>query len=132
MNKHSKRLLLFAALFGAVSVALAAVGAHALQADLLAKGITNTFNKAVDYSVYGGMSLLAIAALVQVLPASKLYFCGYGIACGTLLFSGSLWLYTLGGFANAVSLTPIGGTLLIISWLSVGVIAFLAPTDNPD
>lgn len=128
INKHSKILILFASIFAASSVTLAAVGAHAMHARLLADNQVVTFDKAVDYAMYGGLALLGIAVLNQLLPTIKCFISGYLLLLGTLLFSGSLFLSTMAGLSRITMLTPIGGTLLIIGWLSLGVLVALTKT----
>lgn len=123
MTIHQRILLLLAALFGAFSVALAAVGAHAFHETLLANQQVDTFAKAVDYAMYGALALLAVVALSQLFSEKLLIIGGYLLALGTVLFSGSLFLYTMAGMKFLTAVTPIGGTLLIVAWLVLGVAA---------
>ncbi len=125
INTHQRIILFFAGLFGALSVALAAAGAHAFYDRLAAHQQLLTFAKAVDYAMYGALALLAVVALSVLLSSKLLLISGYLLALGTLLFSGSLFLSTLAGIENITKVTPIGGTLLIIAWLSVVIIAIL-------
>lgn len=123
INKHSKILILFASLFSTFSVVLAAVGAHALHERLLANHQVTTFDKAVDYAMYGGLALLGIAVLNQLLPTMRCFISGYLLLLGTLLFSGSLFLATMMDIPGITTVTPWGGTLLIAGWLSLGIFA---------
>lgn len=126
MNQQSRWLLIIAGLFGAASVALAAIGAHGIHQRLLAQNHVDTYGKAVDYAMYGGITLLAIVVLINILPTLRWYLSGYLIALGTLLFSGSLFIHTLLNVDWITAITPWGGTLLIIGWLSIAVVALLA------
>lgn len=123
LNKHTKLLLLLAAVLGAASVALAAIGMHALHAKLSTFGMLSTFSKAVNYAMYGALSVLAIGALQQFVEGSKFYISGYLLALGTLLFSGSLLLLSTATSGRFIWLTPWGGSLMILGWLSIGIIA---------
>lgn len=123
MNLHSKILLLIAGLYGAIGVAVAAVGAHALHDMLVSMQRLDTFTKAVDYTTTGALALAAIAALQINAINAKFFFSGYLIAAGTLLFSGSLFIYVLADYRPITAATPWGGVLLIIGWLSLAVVA---------
>lgn len=125
MTIHSKLLLIFAGLFGAASISLAAIGEHSWQALLIESQQLNTFRKAVDYVMTGAITLAAIAAVQMALPNGKFFISGYLITLGTLLFSGTLFIMTIFKleFSMIVFAAPIGGTLMIISWLSIAVIA---------
>lgn len=130
MNIHTKRFLIIAALLGAGSIVIAAIGAHAIYDRLVSAERLETFNKAIDYSTTGALTLAAIAALQQALPQVKFFISGYLITLGTLLFSGSLFIYIVTDYRPVTALTPIGGTLLIIAWLSLGIIAVRQKTHN--
>ncbi len=125
MNKHQRILLFFAGLFGAASVALAAIGAHAFYATLVANHHVETFGKAVDYAIYGAVALLAVVALSKTFSSKMILIGGYLLALGTLLFSGSLFLHTIAGIHALIAITPIGGTTLIIAWLFIAISAFI-------
>ncbi|MGY0399876.1 MAG: DUF423 domain-containing protein [Ostreibacterium sp.] len=130
MNQHSKILFLLASLFGTSSIIFATIGAHGVHHTLQINHQLVTFGKAVDYAMYGGLVLIAIAVTQQLLPSLRIFISGYLIALGTLLFSGSLFLVTLAGISAMTSITPWGGTLLIFGWLALGITAIFSTTDN--
>ncbi|PIE45557.1 MAG: hypothetical protein CSA45_02390 [Gammaproteobacteria bacterium] len=123
INKHSRIFLIFSGLLGTVSVAMGAAGAHALHQTLLERHVVETYAKAVDYAMYAALSLLAIAVLQQLLPKARLFFSGYFMLSGALLFSGSLFVYIFSGVKALTMLTPVGGMLLIISWFLLVLLA---------
>ncbi len=123
MNIHSRVFLFCAGLLGAVSVAMGAVGAHALHQTLLDQGLVETYGKAVDYAMYGALSLLAVAVLQQLLPKARFFLCGYLMAFGSVCFSGTIFVYTLLGFKEIVMFTPWGGTALIIAWALLALLS---------
>ena len=130
MNCHSKILLVIASLFAASSIMLASIGAH-IAADLLSTGqLTDTFNKAVDYSYYNAITLMGIAVLCEFCInsncKSRFHWAGYCIALGGFIFQTSLFLYTLAGMKWLTTLTPFGGILMISGWLAIGVFAVFA------
>ena len=127
MNRHSKILLVLASLFATSSIILASVGAHAGADALIAKQLTDTFDKAVDYSIYNAISLLGIAGLCQICINSSIthrfHWAGYCIAMGGFIFQTSLFLYTLADMKWLIPFTPLGGMLMILGWFMLGVMA---------
>lgn len=107
------------ALIGSLSMALAimlgAFAAHALKHQLNAEQLA-VFNTAVDYHIYHSLALLWLAwANSQV----SLQRAGWLLFTGMLIFSGSLYAYTLTAIKYFAYITPIGGSLLVIAWLMV-------------
>lgn len=123
MNIHQRILLFSAGLYGAISVALAAVGAHAFHLILLANQQVETFAKAVDYAIYGALALLGTVALSKLFSSKLALISGYLFAIGTLLFSGSLFCYTLADMKVLTAFTPVGGTILIVAWFVLATVA---------
>ena len=130
MNSHSKILLVIASLFAASSILLASVGAHVAAEALIANQLTDTFNKAVNYSIYNAITLLGIAVLCQLCLYSncnsKFHWAGYCIGLGGFIFQTSLFLYTLAGMKWLTKITPTGGILMIIGWLLLGILAIFS------
>lgn len=124
MNKQQRFFIFFAAFFGVASLVLATLGAHVFHKQLLNNQHLETFAKAVDYAMYAALVLPGLVALKYFHPSKGLIIAGYLLIAGTLLFSGSLTLYTLLGLNSLTQVTPIGGTLLIIAWLTLGLSAF--------
>lgn len=124
MSKQQRFFILFAAFFGVASLTLATLGAHVFYQQLLNNQHLETFAKAVDYAMYTALALLGITALRQFHTTRWLTITGHLLIAGTLLFSGSLVLYTLLGLSALTQVTPVGGTLLITAWLTLGLSAF--------
>ncbi len=124
---HQKIQLMFAALFGALSIIMASVGAHALHEQLQSAHLLVTFHKAVDYAMYHALALMAIVVLQQCFPKVRFWLVGYLWVLGTVLFSGSLFLHTVAGWHRLTALTPVGGTLMIVGWLLLAIFAYRTP-----
>ncbi|QQX79104.1 DUF423 domain-containing protein [Shewanella sp. KX20019] len=112
--------LLLAALSGFMSVALGAFGAHGL------KNVTTTemiaiFNLGVEYQFYHTFALIAVAFAGHWLKSRLLDWAGYLFIVGTMLFSGSLYLYALLGTKWTGPITPLGGVCLLLGWLLIAV-----------
>lgn len=110
---------IIAGFFGATAVALGAVSAHAGLSEY-ASGLVD---KAVQYQLFHSLVLLALACFYR--EKSKILMLATGLfTLGILLFCGSL--YSLGFmderlFANSA---PLGGSCLILGWLTVMVYGF--------
>ena len=119
--------LLCSAVLGFLGVATGAFGAHGLRsmfADLepteAARQI-ETFKTAARYALVHAVVLLGISILSSLQPSSKLQFAGWAFFLGTIIFSGTLWVLVLTGQKWLGAITPIGGTIIIIGWFTLGV-----------
>ncbi|HUN21991.1 MAG TPA: DUF423 domain-containing protein [Anaerolineales bacterium] len=116
---NPRTLLLLAAIFGGLAVALGAFGAHGLKSVLSAQQL-ETFQTAVRYQMYHALALLFLALAVKVFPEmSALTWAGWGWSLGIVLFSGSLYVVSAGGARWLGAITPLGGVCFILGWVSV-------------
>jgi uncharacterized membrane protein YgdD (TMEM256/DUF423 family) len=102
-------------LLGLLAVALGAFGAHALKGVLTAAEL-QTWELAVRYQMYHALALLAAGVLGQRLAARPLRLGVWCWVAGTLLFSGSLYVYCLTGIKLLAAITPVGGVTLMVGW----------------
>ncbi|MCG3157190.1 MAG: hypothetical protein DKINENOH_03822 [bacterium] len=112
----AKLWLLLAAVFGFLSVALGAFGAHALKATLDAYG-RGIYEKAVQYQMFHTAALLLVGLLQGQHPTLSLQPAGWGFVLGMLLFSGSLYLLAVTGARWLGAVTPLGGLAFLFGWL---------------
>lgn len=116
----NKKILILAAIFGILSVVLGAFAAHGLK-ELITEQALQTFETGVRYQMYHALLLLFVGSSDFVNEKSKKNIF-YLILVGILFFSGSIYgLATneLSGFNFKIIgfITPIGGLLLIVSWI---------------
>lgn len=109
------------ALIGGIALCLGAVvigafGAHALSDVLDQTGRHDVYELANRYQFYHGLALLMLAALASQLRIMTRLVAAL-MLCGTLVFSGSLYLLALTNVGYFGAITPVGGTLLILAWL---------------
>ena len=98
-----------AALYGALAVALGAFGAHSLQS-VFSPDQLATWDTASRYLMAHALAALIAAYAGYRKPATAMLL-------GAGLFSGSLFVYLLAGWRPLVFVTPIGGLLMVASWL---------------
>ena len=107
-------IVAFAAVNGAVAVAVGAAAAHVAGDVPNARELLRTGS---DYQLWHALALVATALLmtrVQGWSARLAGAAAAAFALGVLLFSLSLYWAALGGRAAAA---PFGGSLLILGWL---------------
>lgn len=116
----NRTLMLVTGILGTSGVALGAFGAHALKIRLEATSHTGTWDTAVFYHLIHTVAILAIAMSINpASPATKSRLLTTAAAAwliGIILFSGSLYLLSLGGPRWLGPITPIGGLALLIGW----------------
>ena len=127
MKEHkenwNRKLLLWAFLLGGMSIALGALGAHALR-EVLDQRALEGFHSAVRYQMYSAIVLLVLGF---VNPKSKFMKRGsLFILIGTLLFSCSIYLLLLFKnldlpYAYLGPITPLGGIFMILGWIFLAV-----------
>lgn len=108
-------------------IAIGAFAAHVLESTLETKAI-ELINTAVQYQMFASTSLFALIVIQRVF-ALKLQFALICQGLGCICFSFSLYLYALTQIKPLVFITPIGGTLLLVSW--VAAIIIIARHDAP-
>jgi uncharacterized membrane protein YgdD (TMEM256/DUF423 family) len=118
--KMERKILSVASVLGAVAIILGAFGAHALKKVLSVEQL-NTFETGVKYQMYHALLLLFIATTPLLADKAKKGIL-YLVVVGILFFSGSIYLLatndlTSFDFRVIGFVTPIGGLLLICSWV---------------
>ncbi len=124
----NKRIILTAAFFGALAVALGAFGAHRIKS-LIDITSLNVWQKGVEYQFYHVFALLYLSTFARyknkLINLSFIFF-----VLGIILFSGSLYLLTIAKIIHQTSLvgflgpiTPIGGLCLILGWIFLFIAA---------
>lgn len=115
-----KKIILIAAIIGAVAIVLGAFGAHALK-KVLSDSQLNTFEVGVRYQMYHALFLMLIVNLNYISLKDKTIIM-YLVIIGVILFSGSIYLLSTNAITKIKTtflgpLTPIGGLFLIASWV---------------
>ncbi|HEY0929597.1 MAG TPA: DUF423 domain-containing protein [Gemmatimonas sp.] len=110
------------ALSGAISVAAGAFGSHGLRAKLEPRQL-EVFETAARYQMYHALALIAVAWAASRWPGSLTNASGWLFVAGTVLFSGSLYGYTLTGTRVLAMITPIGGVCFILGWICLALTA---------
>jgi uncharacterized membrane protein YgdD (TMEM256/DUF423 family) len=117
----NKRIIISAAVFGALAVVLGAFGAHALKKILDEKSL-EIWQTGVQYHFYHTFALLFLSTFARY-RNNLINIASYCFTGGIFLFSGSLYFLALkdyllwGGIAFLGPITPLGGLLFIVGWV---------------
>ena len=106
---------MIAGLLGATAVAAGAFGAHALAATVTPERL-DVWETASQYHLIHA-AVLVVLALQSDQDGTRWKWPVIGFTVGVVLFSFSLYALVLTGATALAMITPIGGLLLISSWL---------------
>ena len=124
MQRAALALAAFASLLGSCGVLLAAAGAHV--------GGNELARTASLFLIMHGAALLGVAACVRALaPDRALAGVGFALGIGALLFGADLASRAFLGGRLFPLAAPISGSLMILSWLALGVVFANAATRAP-
>ena len=111
-----KGYIIIASLFAALAILFGAFGSHALKERLSAQSL-EVYDIATKYLMFHALGIFLIALLGFQLPKESLEAPVTIMIVGTSIFSGSLYLIAMLDLKKLGMVTPIGGLLLIVSWL---------------
>jgi len=114
--------LISASIFGIFAIVLGAFGAHAFKKILSPERLAS-FEVGVRYQMYSALALLLLGFQLDFTMYTE-RLAVYGIFYGTLLFSLSIYLLSFSEYWNKNfkflgPITPLGGLLMIIGWVSL-------------
>jgi len=114
--------LTIAAIFGGLSVAGGAFGAHALREKITERSL-EIFDTGARYQMYHALALLLVAILISRLesPPTTLLVSGWLFIIGVVIFSGSLYAISLTGIRSLGAVAPLGGLALMLGWAALAV-----------
>lgn len=116
----NKTILITAAVLGVTSVILGAFAAHGLK-KLVTPDAIASFETGAKYQMYHALFLLFVGTSTYISSGYKNAIF-YLVLVGVIFFSGSIYLLatnvlTSFDFKKIAFITPVGGLLLIISWV---------------
>ncbi|MBV9671409.1 MAG: DUF423 domain-containing protein [Verrucomicrobia bacterium] len=103
-----------AAVVGFTAVACGAFGAHALRSTLERLGTVQAWQTGALYHLINAVVLLLLSSWSRIPRVSYWLF-----LVSTICFSGSLYLFALTSARLMALVTPLGGLVMLIGWLSL-------------
>lgn len=120
---NANRIFAIGAAFGAAGVALGAFGAHGLEETLAANGerAEKAWETASHYHLVGAFAILATGLLAHRLRCRGPAIAAIFFSLGILLFSGSLYAWSVSQMRPLVFFTPVGGVMLICGFVTLAL-----------
>jgi uncharacterized membrane protein YgdD (TMEM256/DUF423 family) len=128
MGAAAKGWIVVAALSGAISVALGAFAAHGLDLSTEAgRKAREWLQTGSQYQIIHALAIVAVVVLARnaalngrvAVLTQCLFF------AGSVLFPGALYALAFGGPRWLGAVAPIGGTALILGWVSLALAALM-------
>ena len=123
---HQRIFMAIAALSGAAAVILGAYASHGLKSVLTVDSLA-IIQTALDYQFIHTLALLFVS-LVPIKPSPGksrlLILAGSLFVAGILFFSVNLYVIQIFHFNALSKLTPLGGFMFIMGWLTLFILAF--------
>ncbi|HLT52698.1 MAG TPA: DUF423 domain-containing protein [Flavobacteriaceae bacterium] len=115
----NRQILIIATIMGLLSVVLGAFGAHGLK-EQVAPEMFQSFETGVKYQMYHALVLLFLGITTVFSDKAKRAIF-WPMLIGVVMFSGSIYLLSTSeitgiNFKPFALVTPLGGTVLIVSW----------------
>ncbi len=119
LNRQQGGWIAAGALHGLIALAMEAFAAHGLEGRVSPEGL-EWIDTGAHLEMFHGLTLIAVASL-RAAGALGLWARAvrWGFFFGAGLFAGSLYVRAFTGWTAIAVLTPIGGALLILSWIGL-------------
>ena len=119
INNNAKIFLAISSFMMFLAIAIGAFGAHGLK-PILSESMLVIYNTGVEYHFYNTLGLFIASFLIILKPESKkIRIAAFLILIGMCIFSFSLYSLAILNMPILGAITPIGGTLLLVAWLTV-------------
>jgi len=116
VNTISKRFLLLGAILMALAVCFGAFGAHGLK-KIVSSEMLSVYQTGVQYQFYHALGLCVVGFLAHIHNTKLVKIAGNIMFIGVIIFSFSLYVLVLLDMKWLGAITPIGGVLMVISWV---------------
>lgn len=117
MSPIARLFLLLGGINAALVVMLGAFGAHGLKSKITVEMLA-VYQTGVHYHLFHALGLLVVGLVAtQIADSIYLKWSGWLMIVGIVLFSGSLYLLSVGGPRWFGMITPIGGLAYIAAWV---------------
>ena len=116
MEKTPALLVGYAAISLFIATVLGAVGSHAL--DIPADKM-ESWQLAVQYQMVHSLGMIMLSNMYGRYGEPLLQYAAFIIGLGIILFSGSIYVTTLGGPAAIGQAAPYGGSSFMLGWVLV-------------
>jgi uncharacterized membrane protein YgdD (TMEM256/DUF423 family) len=124
INVTAKLFLILGSANAMLAVILGAFGAHALKARL-DDTLLKVYHTGVEYHFYHALGLILVGIIAMNIPVNLwIKNAGWMMFAGIVLFSGSLYFLSILNIRWLGMITPLGGLLFILAWISLCIAIF--------
>jgi len=116
-NTKLKYFLIISSILMFINILVGTLGAHLWHSQLVLNNGVANFATARDYLFIHTLTILFLALLDNKFPAGRFNWIAGLQLTSIITFSGRLMLYALTGEKWLSSITPFGGSGLMLSWL---------------
>lgn len=102
------------AIFGCLAVAIGAFGAHQLNT-IISPEMLDIYKTGVFYHLVHAVIITAIGFNAN----SKFFKSALFLSIGIILFSFSLYIYSITGIKTFAMITPLGGVSFLLGWILI-------------
>ena len=113
--------IMWGSILSCLVVIIGAFGAHGLK-DILDDYGKSIYNKAILYHMFHALAILILGVLNKIQPEPYLIISGLCFLIGIIIFSGSLYILSITGIKSLGMVTPIGGALFILGWITLFIL----------
>ncbi len=118
---NTKFFLLAGCITALLAVVIGAFGAHGLE-NILDNKMQAIYETGVNYQFYHSFALIITGILIYLWPDTKSFrMAGMSFLLGIIIFSGSLYLYTLTNNKVFGMVTPLGGLSFLLGWILLAI-----------
>ena len=111
---HYKKWIFIGGFFGFTGVALGAFGAHIISGKI-PENLYDAYKTGILYHLIHSVIIIAIGfSSSKDFNTSAFYF-----SIGIILFSFSLYTYSLTGNTSFAMITPVGGVFFLLGWITL-------------
>lgn len=129
-QKTQNILILWAAVFGGLSVAIGAFAAHGLK-PVLSEQALGWMDVGVQYQQFHALALLAVSILWKCQPSwNGLKYSAWAFILGMLLFCGSLYTMAATDVRALGMVTPLGGLAFLLGWTLLAIACWRGNTHD--
>ncbi|MDH5513339.1 MAG: DUF423 domain-containing protein [Gammaproteobacteria bacterium] len=122
-----KLFLILGGINAALVVMLGAFGAHGLKARITAEMLA-VYQTGVHYHLFHALGLLVVGIVaLHIVDSAYLKWAGWLMLAGIILFSGSLYIVSVGSYRWLGMVTPFGGLAFIAAWILFVMALIKAP-----
>ena len=126
MGAMSRIFVILSGVLGFSAVALGAFGAHGLAETLKLNGsrAVAAWDTAAQYQMYAALAVIAAGLVAPHLQCKGTTIAAALLTLGAVLFSGSLYVWSVTQVRGLMIATPIGGLLMILGFTALAWTCF--------